>query len=125
MRKRTLFNVALLVCVALVVTVATYSFNVWLLSSNEWVSPTDALFIEGVLSLLFGVMFLLGRGGLNAWSVRAAILAATASAVSGKDTVGPREMLQRDAWRAKGFARLGLVLLLAGGFMLAAYFLTL
>jgi hypothetical protein len=68
-------------------------------------------------------MFLLGRGGLNLWSVRAAILAATASAVSDSDTVGPEEIMRRDAWRARGFARFGLILVLAGVFMLAAYFL--
>ena len=125
MKKRVLLNFAALELGSLLITLLVYFVNILLLSSNEWVSPTDALFVEGAVSVLVGFLLLLGRGGISFWSKTAAILAAAASAVSGGETVGPGEILRRDAWRASGFLRLGLILLLAGLFMLAAYFLTL
>lgn len=125
MKKRTLFNVAVLASVSLLIALSVYSVNVLMLSSNKWVSPTDALFVEGVVSVLVGLALLLGRGGISFWSKAAAILAATASAVSGTETVGPGEIMRRDAWRARGFLRAGLILLMSGVFMLVAYFLTL
>jgi hypothetical protein len=125
MKKAVLLNFAALTSVSLFVTLSVYFVNILLLPCNEWVSPTDALFVEGAVSILVGFLLLLGRGGINFWSKTAAILAAAASAVSGSETVGPGEIMRRDAWRARGFLRLGLILLLAGFFMLAAYFLTL
>lgn len=123
-KRRFLFNVAVLAIVSLLVAFASYFANVLVFSSSKWVSPTDALFLEGVASVLVGFLLLLGRGGLSFWSIKAAILAAAASAVSEAETVGPSEIMRRDAWRAREFLRLGLILLLAGVFMLAGYFLT-
>jgi hypothetical protein len=125
MNKRVLLNFAALALVSLPITLSIYFVNILLLSSNEWVSPTDALFVEGAVSVLVGFLLLLGRGGISLWSKTAAILAAAASAVSGRETVGPKEIMRRDAWTARGFLRLGLILLLTGFFMLAAYFLNL
>ena len=124
-KKRLFLNVAALALVSLLVTLSVYVVNILLLPSNEWISPTDALFVEGAVSVLVGFLLLLGRGGINFWSKTAAILTATASAVSGSETVGPKEIMRRDVWTARGFLRLGLTLLLTGIFMLAAYFLTL
>ena len=125
MKKRVLLTFAAFASVSLLITLSVYFVNILLLPSNEWVSPTDALFLEGAVSVLVGFLLLLGRGGISFWSKAAAILAAAASAVSGSDTVGPGEIMRRDVWRARGFLRLGLILLLAGFFMLAAYFLSL
>lgn len=125
MKKRVLLSFAAFASVSLLITLSVYFVNILLLPSNEWVSPTDALFLEGAVSVLVGFLLLLGRGGISFWSKAAAILAAAASAVSGSDTVGPGEIMRRDAWRARGFLRLGLILLLTGFFMLAAYFLSL
>ena len=124
-KKRFIVDVVKLALVALLIAMVVYVVNVLVLSSNEWVSPTDALFAEGAVSCLIGFLLLLGRGGINFWSRTAAVLAAAASAISGRGTVGPREIMRRDAWRARGFLRVGLILLLAGLFMFAAYFLTL
>jgi hypothetical protein len=49
---------------------------------------------------------------------------AAASAVLGADTVGPAEIMRRDSWKSKGFIRTGVVLVLTGILMIAAYFLT-
>ena len=125
MNKRALLNVAVIALVSVFIAFSVYSVNVLMLSSNEWVSPTEALFVEGVVSVLVGLGVLLGRGGISSWSKAAAILAAAASALSGTETVGPGEIMRRDVWKARGFLRAGLVLLISGVLMLAAYFLTL
>jgi len=108
-----------------VITIAFYFVNLWLLSFQRYLSPTDAFFIEGLFFLVLGFLLLLGRGGINLWSLRAAILSALAGAVYGKDTVGPNEIFRRDRWKPEGFTRLALILILTGVFMLLFYFLTL
>jgi len=126
MKKRyILFNVAAYVSISLSIVVVAYFVNVLLLFSNEMISPTEALFFEGIGFLLFGFLLLLGRGGINRWSQSAVILSAAAEAVYGDDTVGPDEIMRRDVWKSKGFIRTGLVLVLTGVFMFLVYFLTL
>ncbi len=126
MKKRyVLLNVAAYTSISAVIVIAVYLVNIYFLSSNMLISPTDAFFIEGVISLLFGFLLLLGRGGTNLWSKKAAILSSAAEAVTGEKTVGPREIMRRDAWKAKGFVRTGLILVITGVLMLAIYFLTL
>ncbi len=63
--------------------------------------------------VLGGVGFLLGSGGISQNTAKAAILASAASA-AGKETVGPSEIMRRDAWKPKGHIRLGLTLVIAG-----------
>lgn len=122
MKKSLLRNIIRLTCISLIVTCAVYSINLWSLSSNPRFSPTDALFIEGIISIILGALLLLGSGGINLWSRKAAVLAATAEAAYGTETVGPSEIFRRDAWKPKGFVRLGLILIIAGVFMLIIYF---
>ena len=123
--KSVLLNLAAFSSISALITLVTYLVNVWLLSSNELFAPTDALFLEGIIFLIAGLLFLLGRGGINLWSQRAAILSALAEAIYHKDTVGPSEELRRDKWKPQGFIRLALILILAGVFMILTYFLTL
>jgi len=96
-KKHILSNVAGIAGVSSLIVVMAYFVNVLLFSSNEIVSPTDAMFIEGVGVLLIGSLLLLGRGGINLWSKKAAILSATAEAVYGAETVGPAETMRKDA----------------------------
>ncbi len=124
-KKYVLLNVAAYASISSLVAVAAHLFNVFFLSPSTMISPTDAFFIEGIFSLLSGFLLLLGRGGINLWSKKAAILASAAEAISGEETVGPREVMRRDAWKPKGFVRTGLVLVITGVLMLAVYFLTL
>jgi len=123
--EKFLLNILMLSGVSLIITIAFYFVNLWLFSSSKYFSPTDAFFIEGILSLLLGFSLLLGRGGISPWSLKAAILSAAAGAVSGKSTVGPNEIYRRDRWKPEGFVRLALVLILTGVFMILFYFLTL
>lgn len=126
MKKRNmLLNTVMFSGISLLITVAVYFVNAWIFSSSEYSSPTDIFFIEGILFLIAGVLLLLGRGGINLWSQKAAILSALAEAVYGGDTVGPAETLRKDMWRPKGFVRIALILILAGVFMILIYFLTL
>lgn len=112
-------------CISIIITIAFYFVNVWLFSSREYFSPTDAFFIEGMLFLIIGFLLLLGRGGINLWSLKAAILSALAEAVYDENTVGPDEIMRKDRWKALGFTRLALILILTGVFMILLYFATL
>ena len=123
--RSILLNTAILSCISALVVMAVYLFDIWLLSSNINLSPTDALFIEGIFFLIIGFLLLLGRGGISLTTRKAVILAASAGAISGRDTIGPDEMLRRDAWKAKGFTHMALILILSGAFMIALYFLML
>lgn len=123
--KNILLNVVMFSSISTLVTIATYFVNTWLFSSSKYFSPTDAFFIEGVIFLLLGFLLLLGRGGINLWSQKAAILSALAEAVYKKDTVGPAETFRKDRWKPKGFVRVALILIFAGVFMILSYFLTL
>lgn len=118
-------NIVMFSGISLLITVAAYFVNTWLWSASEYFSPADVFFIEGLLFIMAGILLLLGRGGINVWSLKAAILSALAEAVYGGDTVGPAETLRKDMWRPKGFIRIALILILAGVFMIVIYFLTL
>lgn len=121
---KALLNLVVFSCISIIITVVFYFVNVQLFTT-PMLSPVDAMFIEGMLFLIIGFLFLLGRGGINAWSQRAAILSALTEALSGKDMLGPDETLEKDRWKPKGFTRLALVLILTGVFMILAYFITL
>lgn len=121
---KALLNLAVFSCISMIITVVFYFVNVQLFTT-PMLSPVDAMFIEGMLFLIIGFLFLLGRGGINVWSQRAAILSALTEAISGKDMLGPDETLEKDRWKPKGFTRLALVLILTGVFMILAYFITL
>lgn len=126
MKIRTvLLNTAMYGGVSLLVLAATYLVDLWLLPSNTGLSPTDALFVEGIMFLILGLLLLLGRGGINRVSISAAILASEAEAIYGRDIVGPNEILRQDAWKARGFTRTALVLIFSGLLMILAYFLSL
>ena len=121
---KALLNLAVFSCISMIITVVFYFVNVQLFTT-PMLSPVDAMFIEGMLFLIIGFLFLLGRGGINVWSQRAAILSALTEAISGKDMLGPDETLEKDRWKPKGFTRLALILILTGVFMILTYFITL
>ncbi len=123
--RNVLLGLAMFSCISIIVTVIFYFVNVWLLSSKEYFSPTDAFFVEGMMFVIFGLLLLLGRGGINLWSLKAAVLSALAEAVYNEDTVGPSEIMRKDRWKSRGFTRLALVLILTGVFMIIVYFVTL
>jgi len=122
MNRKIVLSLLMFSSVALLITIGFYFINLQLFSSSGYLSPNDAFFLEGVLFLIIGFLLLLGRGGINLWSQRAAILSALAGAVYKKDTVGPNEMYERDRWKPEGFTRLALILIITGVIMLLIYF---
>jgi len=111
--------------VPVLIAIATYFVNVLLFSSSRYFSPTDAFFVEGIIFLMSGLLLLLGRGGINLWSLKAAILSALAEAIFKEDTDGPSETFRKDKWKPKGFVRVALILISTGFFMILLYFTTL
>lgn len=124
MNKNVLRNVTIIISASLLITCAVYIANHWFLSSHSTISPTDAFFVEGLVSIILGALLFIGSGGISRTSRGAAMLAATASAL-GNDVIGPSEIFRRDAWKPKGFLRLGLTLIMTGIILLVIYFASL
>jgi hypothetical protein len=111
--------------VSLLVLATVYMVDLEFLSSYLHLSPLDTLSMEGVMFIIIGLLFLVGKGGVNRASLSAAILAAKAKAIYGGDIPGPNEILRQDAWKAKGFTRTALILTFSGVLMILVYFVTL
>jgi hypothetical protein len=124
MNRRTLQNVVLLGLISPAIAIIIYVLNLWLLSSNPTISPRTATFFEGILAVLSGLLLLLGSGGISRNTRSAAMIASAAKGISNGDIIGPSEIFERDAWKPKGFARLGLILVMAGIFLLVIYFVS-
>jgi len=121
MNRSILRNVTFLITVSLVLASVTYAVDIWLFSSHPYISLADIVFIEGIIFIIVGAVLFLGSGGISRASQRAAMLAATASAM-GKEVIGPTEIFRRDSWKPKGFIRLGLILIMTGVILLLVYF---
>jgi hypothetical protein len=121
--RTILLNVAAYSGISLLVLVAVYLVDVGFLSSYLRLSPLDTMSMEGVIFIILGLLFLLGRGGISRGSLSAAILSAKAKAIFEQDMPGPNEILRREAWRAQGFIRTALILVFSGALMIVVYFL--
>jgi len=128
LNKYSLRNVALLIAASVAVALAFYGLSSWFLQlyvrslnynygpgSGVPFPPSEIAGVDAILLILGGVLFLLGSGGISLNTARAAFLASMAKAF-GIETVGPGEMMRRDAWRPKGYKLLGLTLIVAGLF---------
>jgi hypothetical protein len=116
--KYSLRNIALVILTAAVLACATYLVDLWFFSHkvphlNPNMSPSDASFLEGIPFVLCGALALIGSGGISRGTEREVITAAEASVIN-KDVIGPSEIFRREAWKPKGFTRLGLTLIIAG-----------
>lgn len=123
MNQKTLKTIALLAVVSTILASVIYVLNVQLFSSNRRITPIDISFLEGMILVALGALFLIGSGGISRSTQRAAAIAATASAY-GAETVGPREIFRRDSWKPKGLTRLGLTLIFTGTILLVIYFIS-
>jgi len=128
LNKYSLRNVALFIAASVAVALAFYGLSSWFLQlyvrslnynygpgSGVPFPPSEIAGVDAILLILGGVLFLLGSGGISRNTTRAAFLASMARAF-GIETVGPGEMMRRDAWRPKGYKLLGLTLIVAGVF---------
>jgi len=123
--KLTIRAIIISFCTSLTLAVIIYFFNFLIFPPKSSLTPIDALFIEAIVSMLLGALLLLGSGGINLFSQRASVLAAATEAISGKETVGPSEVFRKDAWKPKGFVRIGFILLITGFCLLLFYFASL
>jgi hypothetical protein len=110
--------------ISLAVAIIIHILNVRFLSSNPDTTPGTATFFEGVFATLFGLLLLFGSGGISRNTRRAAMIASAAKGMSSGDTIRPSEIFERDAWKPKGFTRVGLILVMAGIFLLTIYFVS-
>jgi len=125
MNKLLLKKLLLLLALSLIITLVVYSVNALILAdllATAYLSAKDMLFLEGLISALFGGMLLLGSGGIDLWTVKAAILQSAADAITG-ESGEPSKVFKRDAWKPTGFIRLGLVLIFSGITMILVYLL--
>ena len=107
----------------MLVLIAVYFVDLGFLSSYLHLSALDTMSMEGVLFIILGLLFLLGRGGISRGSFSAAMFASKAKAMSSMDIAGPNEILRRDAWKAEGYIRTALILLFSGILMIIVYLL--
>ena len=84
----------------------------------------DWFLFEGILLIIISVLFALGRGGIDAYTLRSAATSAVADAVYGKD-YQVSEVFRKDKWKPQSFPKAALVLLVAGIVMLIIYFVAL
>jgi hypothetical protein len=135
MNKYSARNVALLSIASVAVALAFFGLSSWLAqlyvgSLNSYYAPNSVTPYppseiaggDAILLIIGGAIFLLGSGGISRNTASAALRASVASAL-GKETVGPAEMMRRDAWRPKGHILLGLTVLGAGIFLIVLAFL--
>ena len=97
--------------------------NFLVLPHDTYLRVYDWFFFEGIFCVIFGVLFLLGRGGIDAYSLRSASTRAASDAVYGTDYSVP-DAFRRDKWKPEGFRRAALVLLISGLVMFLIYLLT-
>jgi hypothetical protein len=135
MNKYSVRNVALLGLASAAVAIAFFGLSSWLVQSyvrglNSYYGPNSSAPYppseiaggDAILLIIGGAIFLLGSGGISRNTSRAALYASVASAF-GNETVGPAEMMRRDAWRPKGHKLMGLTLIAAGIFSIVLAFL--
>jgi hypothetical protein len=123
--RAILLNAAAYSGISLLVLGVIYLVDLEFLSSFLQLCPIDVMSIEGIMFILVGLLFLVGKGGINRGSLSAAMIAAKAEAIYGGDIVGPNEIFQQDAWKARGFTRTALILIFSGVLMILVYFVTL
>jgi hypothetical protein len=98
--------------------------NFFVLPSNAAVRAYDWFLFEGIFCVILSALFALGRGGIDAYTLRSAATAAVTDAVYGTNHE-VSETFRKDKWEPQGFPKAALVLLVAGLVMLVVYFLTL
>jgi hypothetical protein len=110
--------------VLIVVSFFWLLLNFFVLQPNAAVRAYDGVLFESIFCVILSILFALGRGGIDAYSLRSAATAAATDAICGTNYEIPKTF-RKDKWKPQGFPRAALVLLVAGLVMLMAYFLTL
>ena len=125
MANKALARIFLLLIIEVCAVVLVFTgINLFILPHNISVTVYDWFLFEGIFCLILSILFALGRGGIDAYTLRSAETAALADAVYGED-YEVSKTFRKDKWRPEGFPKAALVLLIAGIVVLILYFLTL
>ncbi len=125
MANKALARIFFLLIIEVCAVVLVFAgINLFILPHNAFVTVYDWFFLEGIFCLILSILSALGRGGIDAYTLRSAETVALADAVYGKD-YEVSKTFRKAKWRPEGFPRAALVLLIAGIVMLMLYFLTL
>ena len=121
---RKLVRIILLIVEVSVVVSIFAGINFYMLPQNAYVKVYDWFFFEGILCMVIGVLFFLGRGGIDRYTSGSAMTRAMADAIYGTE-YGVSETFRKDKWKPQGFPKAALVLWASGIIMLLVYLLTL
>lgn len=125
MPRKLLLHVILFLFLEVVAIVSFFGFvNFFVLPTGVGIRAYDWFLFEALFCIIISVLFALGRGGINAYTLRSATTAAATDAIYGTE-YSVTETFRKDKWKPQGFPKTALVLLVAGLVMLAVYFLTL
>ena len=127
MTKDFVKNVLFIICLSLAFVLAVYMVNhVYLFPyfRHTWsnLGPDGVLFVEGLVSVLMGVLASLGSGGWGILTQKAAMLAAWLKLLPSDKIIGPGEVYRRDKWKPGGSTVLALSLMIAGAAFLLMSF---
>lgn len=122
--KALVRSILLLILEVSAVVLALVGISFYILPHNAYVRVYDWFFFEGIFCLIFGVLFALGRGGIDRYTLGSATTRAATDAIYGTD-YGVSAAFRKDKWKPKGLPKAALVLLVSGLVMLIIYFLSL
>lgn len=125
MVNKALVGLVLLLIIEVCAVVLVFTgINFFILPHNLSIRIYDWFLFEGIFCIVLSVLFALGRGGIDAYTLRSASTAALTDAIYGTDH-HVSQVFRKDKWRPEGFPKAALVLLLVGIVVLIIYFLTL
>jgi len=125
MPNKTLTRLILLLIIEVLVVVLVFSaINFFILSRNSSIRMFDWFLLEGIFCIIVSMLFAIGRGGLDAYTLRSAATVAAADALYDEEHK-VSDVFQKDKWKPSGFPKAALVLLIVGVIFLLIYFLTL
>jgi len=125
MPKKMFARLILLLTIEVSVLVSVFAaLNFFVLPHSSYFRAYDWFLFEGALCIIISVLFALGRGGIDAYTLGSAVTSAVADAIYDKE-FKVSDVFRRDKWKPQGFPKAALVLLITGIIILIIYFLTL
>jgi hypothetical protein len=90
------------------------------------ISQVDALFCEGIIFVILGILDFLAYGGMSYSGRRVGVQLAKAKGVFGdRVSVSASEMMRKDKWEKLGLMSVGSVAIITGVILLVIYFVSL
>jgi hypothetical protein len=121
--NRAFVRFSILLTEVSVIVLVFAGINFFILPHDGYVRIIDWFFFEGVFCVIISLLFALGRGGIDAYTLTSATTKAATDAIYGTE-YGVSGTFRKDRWKPQGFPKAALVLLVSGLVMLVVYFLT-